>query len=408
MINRLANYTLVIMFMSVLLFFSISNINSVKKTVEEINKSIDTKTNVSLYLKQFEQIYKKNFYKRKELIDIYGMTLLLQGKSTVLNFNMIKTNDFDFVVLSEKNIKLDNNSLNKMVGNVLSIYKIAQKYNIPFVYIQPPSAYHKVTPEVAALLKMKQNVVFNTIKNELHNRNVNYIDMYEVLNNQNIPHENIFFRTDVHNTTFTEWETAREIIKYLENIGLNYGKEEKEKIFNTLNYDIIKNDLYGNTIRSAGDYFTKKDTFETFIPLYETQMKLKIENQEKRIGTFQQVVMNGYEKMQKKRLYYIINYGQYRKSIYTYENLSINNENSILIICDSLSMRTFSILSLLNRQITVYDPRFNKSEYALKQILESSKYDAILFSAGALGILQSKNYGLKDLYENNKVINKVN
>ena len=137
-------------------------------------------------------------------------------------------------------------------------------------------------------------------------------------------------------------------------------------------------------------------------------MKLKIENQEKRIGTFQQVVMNGYEKMQKKRLYYIINYGQYRKSIYTYENLSINNENSILIICDSLSMRTFSILSLLNRQITVYDPRFNKSEYALKQILESSKYDAILFSAGALGILQSKNYGLKDLYENNKVINKVN
>ena len=400
MINKVANYILVIIFISVLLFFSISNINAFKKTVDEIKKN--TNTSISLYLKQFEQVYKKHFYKRKELIDIYGITLLLQGKNTVLNFDMIKANGF--VVFNEKSIKVNKNRLDNMVGKVLAIYNIAQKHNIPFVYIQPPDDYHKVTQEVAALLKIKQNIISNAIKNKLHNRNVNYIDMYEVLKKQNIPNEMIFFRTDGHNSTFTEWETAGEIIKYLENIGIKYDKVEKEKVFNILNYNIVKNDFYGNTVRSVGDYFTKKDTFETFIPLYETKMRLKIENQEKRTGRFQQVVMNGYEKLQNKRPYYITNYGQYGKSIYTYENLNTSNKYNILFICDSFSMRTFSILSLLNKQVTVFDPRFNKSDDALKQILKSNKYDVILYSAGTTGLLLA-NYGLKGLYENNRVIN---
>lgn len=389
MINKLINYILIIMFMFVLLFLCIRNINALTDAISEFEKY----RNVSSYLKQFDQIYKKNFYRRKELVDLYGISLLLFNKNTVLNFDMIKTKEL--VVLNEKSTKLNNHSINRMVGNVLSIYKIAQEHKIPFIYIQPPSAYHKVNQEVASLLNMKQHIVFNKIKTELKKTNTYYIDIYEILNRQNAANEKIFFRTDIHNTTFTEWETAREIIEYLEKIGITYNKQEKEKVLNILNYKIIKNDLYGNTIRSAGDYYTKKDIFETFIPHYDTKMQLYIENKKAREGSFQTVAMNGYEKLQKKRLYYVTNYGHFGKSLYTYENLNVSNDHNILIICDSLSMRTFSILSLINKKVTVYDPRFNKSDTAFKKILASNKYDAILFSTGTLDILLSKNYGLK-------------
>lgn len=398
MMDKIINYILIAMFSSVILFFCVNNIDACKSTIAEKKNY----TSIHLYLKNFDQIYKKNFYKRKKLIDIYGLSLLLLNKNTVLNFDMIKSNGF--VVLSEKHIKLNDDVINKIVNKVLTISAIAQEHQIPFVYIQPPSDRNKVSPEVASLLQMKQGIIFNNIKNALSGTNVYYIDIFDILNKDNIPLEKIFFKTDVHNTTFTEWKTAYEIVECLKDIGISYKEEEIEEVFNILNYEIIKNDFYGNTIRSVGDYFTKKDIFETFIPKFHTSMSFYSDNIQRK-GSFQEVAMNGYEKLQRERLYYVTNYGQYQRSVYTYENFKVNNNNKLLIICDSFVMRTFSFLSLINKKVTVYDPRFNKSDETLKKILESEKYDAILFSTGTLGLLFANNYGLKGLYENNKVIN---
>lgn len=384
MILRINNYITAILFVIILLVFFFSNLNTLKKTINEYNEY----RNISLYLKSFDGIYKKNMNHREKIIDLYGILLKIINKKIVLNFEMIKTDGF--VVFSEKNIKIDNESISKINNKLLTISNIAQEHKIPFIYIQPPYAYNKVTPEVAALLKMKEHIVFNSIQKILLKNNINYVDIYNILKNKNISKEQIFYKTDGHNSTYTEWETAKLIIDYMEDIGIRYDYDDVSKVFNKNNYQIIPRDFYGNAIRAVGDYYTKRDVYEIFIPNYYTKLELYVGDKKMREGTFKEVVMNGYETMNNKRLYYITNYGQYSESVYTYKNLNINNGHNILYICDSFSLRTIAMLTLLNKNVTVFDPRFNKIDDLFVKILAKNKYDAILFSAGTVGIMYGK------------------
>ena len=237
---------------------------------------------------------------------------------------------------------------------------------------------------------MKEHIVFNSIQKILLKNNINYVDIYNILKNKNISKEQIFYKTDGHNSTYTEWETAKLIIDYMEDIGIRYDYDDVSKVFNKNNYQIIPRDFYGNAIRAVGDYYTKRDVYEIFIPNYYTKLELYVGDKKMREGTFKEVVMNGYETMNNKRLYYITNYGQYSESVYTYKNLNINNGHNILYICDSFSLRTIAMLTLLNKNVTVFDPRFNKIDDLFVKILAKNKYDAILFSAGTVGIMYGK------------------
>ena len=217
--------------------------------------------------------------------------------------------------------------------------------------------------------------------------NVTYIDVYSELINNGFKNEKIFFKTDIHNHTYTEFSIIPLLINALEKNGIFYNDDEKKQVLNIDNYNVIKKEFRGNTVASAGRFFGESDIFEMYIPKFNTNLKTIIDNNTIKSGAFNDSMMHD-------STYYVLNYGFFTVPVYQIENLITKNNYNILFISDSVSTRLISYFALLNKKITVFDPRYNKDSNALLNLIKNNKYDCIVMTIGEPSILYSSNLGI--------------
>lgn len=376
-----SNIILIVLFISILLFLSIINIPSVYKAYKNAAKA----ENIMAVNKEFEKEYKGNFYGKSKFIDLYGLSLTMLNKKTILNLQQININGITTIntFLHEYTRIYSDNKINE---NIKKIISLANDNNIKFIYMQQPFQINIVPKHYQKLLNINFPKTINNLKAFLKD-NVTYIDVYSELINNGFKNENIFFKTDLHNQTYTEFSIIPLLINALEKNGIFYNDDEKKQVLNIDNYNVIKKEFRGNTVASAGRFFGESDIFEMYIPKFNTNLKTIIDNSTIKSGAFHDSMMHD-------STYYVLNYGFFTIPVYQIENLITKNNYNILFISDSVSTRLISYFALLNKKITVFDPRYNKDSNALLNLIKNNQYDCIVMTIGEPSILYSSNLGI--------------
>lgn len=208
---------------------------------------------------------------------------------------------------------------------------------------------------------------------------ISYFDCAQMFAEEGVSSKDIFFKTDFHYTTQAELLILEYVIEALESkCGLSFPA--KTVALNWDNYEIEEYDFRGNLGSNEGESFTGKDCFQYFLPSFDTSLLLENPSQGiSKSGTFENVCMNGYRNMQNDdpRVYRITDYMQWPSPYYTVTNHLVEN-NHVLVIGDSMTMRMAAYLTLLCHKVTMLDPRYFDGYNYLKNV-DFEQVDAVIF-----------------------------
>ena len=328
-------------------------------------------------LTKLELDYQEQIKGRTKFINLYGLTLRSLNSRIVGNFSFIKD---DLGILQCPANVTDEFFLSQMKD----LKKYADNDGTPLIYIALPDKT-RYLPMADQNSYSYVGQISGGVVEGLEREGINCIKIEDMLGKNDAPSfADFFFKTDAHCTTYGEFWMAKEIAAYLRDY-YDLNPWEFEKVFDLNNYSIEQHLLVGNYARSVGEYYTKLDTFEIYIPNYPTDFSsegLTSKNKDlHRAGDFESVMMNNYDTAEEdeKYVYWVTDYGQFRSPYYKYiNNNAPDTAPDLLIISDSVFMRGFCYLSNCCKSVSILDPRFfNKTEYLSTQ-LATNKYDAVV------------------------------
>lgn len=217
------------------------------------------------------------------------------------------------------------------------------------------------------------------LKSAVQSEEALYLDLSTCLDEGGFTSEDIFFRTDIHYKTRTEFYILQRIIEFLE-VQTELRFVDRDRVLMLDSYRVESYPFLGNLANySVGEYYVGEDEFEYFLPKFDTSLHLENPvGMVVRSGDFESVCMNGYRGLpgQDNRVYRITDYMQWPSPYYRITN-DLIQENDILVMGCSMSMRTMAYLSLMCKSVTVLDPRYFGNTDMLGEALESN-YDAVI------------------------------
>ncbi|MDD6036167.1 MAG: hypothetical protein PUC30_08280 [Lachnospiraceae bacterium] len=349
--RKIRNICFILLFIGGILWIFITNSNAFIKlfnenyqyvtfdNFENINSSMDAKLQDALDNKV-----------KRSMQDILGLTYKL------LKVDVI--GEFEYYYCDNRLFSLDKNMSNvpEYISELKELEKEVEVYGTKLIYVQVPDYCSEgLDYEMDEYVRQSidTNAEIDQIIESLDDNLWNCFDMRDYISNENQDSitSDFRFRTDGHMTTETEWWLLSHIVDMLE-------IENKEKLdWNC--YEIVTNDFLGNFGRSVGKYMLGLDKFVRLYPKYETNFcETNLSTGQRKIGTFEETVMNGYPKTGDAYTYWVTDYFSYGQAGITYDNLLNEEGLNILFICDSIGYRTASYLSLFVDSITILDPRF--------------------------------------------------
>lgn len=341
------------------------NAKNIKQQIYIVFSSKNVGT-LSTNTTEAENKIKENFCKRSELVDLYGVWLNAIHLNIVNNFKFLR-DDNGIMQLKERNI--DDKKFEK---SVIELSQSSMCKSIPILYVQLPDRVEKFPAKNAF------NYFGKTQTDFLRGIKDQKIDILNVPDNLSAQPENFFFRGDVHLKSEAEFEIAREVVNRLETkYGLRF--DSAKTVFNEENYKWTTKDFFGNLVRSSGHFYTQKDLFKIFSPLYDTNLNMyEFSTGLSVSGSFNDVLTNNYPLDTKDDYYWVTYYGRFPQPCYEYTNNNISDGPNLLIIEDSIFMRAHTLLSLCAKKVTVMDPRAFKNMDYIAQALHNENYDAII------------------------------
>lgn len=315
-----------------------------------------------------ESTLKDNFKYRNELIDVYGTTKKILGENIIGKYEYVKDESGIMQHILGQNIDDKNNY-------ITSIKNLLEKLNecdIPCVDVNLPDRGQNFSAANEFEYNCKRN---RDVEDQIIIFGVDEFNVQErLIDTEVIPHNDFFFHTDVHLTTRAEFLIAKYLTEYLTD-KYSIVFPNSDIVYNSDMYDWQDHDFCGNFCASSGKYFANIDNFQTFVPKFETELKLTFPDGNVKQGNFIDVMTNQYGEGTP---YWVTNYGQWPTLYYTYDNLQYPQGPKLLVLYDSIFMRANTFLALNSSRLTVLDPRYiNGNEYIVDCLLDDD-YDAII------------------------------
>lgn len=332
---------------------------------------------ISENIKISEDEFQNNFKYREKCIEVYGIAQKIMGRQIIGNFEYARDGNSIYSFSSYRS------NVDMMIQEIEKVKNISNNHNTDFLYIQAPNRDMQ-TSNKGLLSFLDEDDCENAIVSTLESKNVEVLDERKVaMTDPNMDTRNMFFDTDLHLKTETELWAAEVIGNYLvdeKNIKLSDLQylECSEEDFDFETYEFL-----GNYARSVGKHYVGLDSFLQFKPKFDTDFTVtnRVNNSSK-TGSFEEVIMNGYEKtVTTTGTYWITNYLTYGCPYYTITN-NLQDTGKILIITDSIGYRTIAMLSLTAKEITVLDPRFFGGTDYINQALDEGEYDIVIVYQG--------------------------
>ena len=361
------------------LTFMCLNTKSYLKMLELIPEALEEKQDIAQISDQWSNILRESFWKKDGFADIYGIIERSLGKNIIGNFEYIKDNLGILHMYSEVG---DYSSLPE---EMKYLKECCDELDTPLMYVQIPPRLMSSSQFNGDYAPNDDRAAMQYWVNAISDLGIYVLD-YErdIVDKGKIAPENVYFRTDAHMTTDAEWALLEELTNVLQE-EYSIKLSNLDVVLNRENYEVDTRDFLGNFARSVGNYYTKIDQFDMLIPKFKSNLKyFNAEGAQERYGSFQDTLMNGYEKdpLADSSTYWVTNYGHFGSSVYRYENQDNPDGSDLLFVMDSQGYRTISYLSLMCHSITVVDPRCVPTGQVLSDTLNSANFDAVIVMSG--------------------------
>lgn len=261
-------------------------------------------------------------------------------------------------------------------------YASLQEQGIDMLYVQARGVTSKEGKEFPTGMKGYANLTIDTFLKKLQEKNISYIDSYDVLIQNNVSWEQNFFKTDHHwkpEAAFNVYQKTCEILND------KYDFKIDEKYYNT---DLLKKEKYEKSFlgaegRRIGRFYAGLDDFELLYPDFQTEFTLNIPSKGIiREGSFEESILTNKEVLGKYRFdtnaYYTYLGGDY--PLVTIKNHMQNNDKKIMVVKDSFGIPYSSFLALACEELNIVDVRY--SEEQLGDIIKEMQPDMVIFCYG--------------------------
>lgn len=312
-------------------------------------------------------ILKDSFAYRSDFIDIYGLAKRTFGERVIGNYEFVK--DESGIMQHVGPNTVDRNNYITSIKNLMTILN---ERNIPCVNVNLPDRGEAFSASEHFYYNGKKD---RNAEDEIISYGVDEFNVQEKVIDQGlISHNDFFLHTDIHLTTEAEFLMAKCLTEYLTN-KYSIAFPNSDVVYNSDMYNWQDHVFCGNFCGSSGNLFAGVDIFQTFVPKFDVEMKLNFPDGNVRQGSFIDVMTNQYDEGDP---YWVTNYGQWPTLYYMYDNLKCQNAPKLLVLCDSMFMRSNTFLALNSSHLTVLDPRYiNGNEYVIECLLDYD-YDAVI------------------------------
>ena len=335
-------------------------------------------TQISSRIQNLETATTENLWMKNTFIEISG------GVRKILNLHL--TDDRKFFKDSDGLIHLAQgaSSYEGLLESTAYLAEHLAQLGTPFLLCQLAERGGEVQGDQYSGLFDKGSTNYIEPLYDVANQfNVLYLDYSETLRKAGFGKTEIFFKTDIHYTTEAELFMLQEIINCLES-QTELRFENRDIVFNKDLYTVEEYPFLGNLGSNTGQFYSGTDSFRYYLPTYKTNLTLNNPCRPLvKEGTFEEVCLNRSKRDYNTtaRTYRVVDYLQWPSPYYSITNNEIDGKN-LLVIGDSMSMRTVAYLSLLCHSVTILDPRyFNETDY-LKSVLNYD-FDAVVLFATA-------------------------
>lgn len=324
------------------------------------NFDVETKNTIS-------SILRDNFTYHSEFIDAYGLSKKAFGEKIIGNYEYVKDESGIMQHVGPNTADRSN-----YITSIKNLMAILNGRNIPCVNVKLPDRGESFSVSEQFYYNGKKDP---NAEDEIIGYGVDEFNVQEkVIDYGLISHDDFFFHTDVHLTTEAELLMAKRLTEYLTD-KYSISFPNSDTVYDSEMYDWQDHVFCGNFCGSTGKLFAGVDNFQTFVPKFETEMMLTFPDGNIRQGLFSDVMTNQYVE---ENSYWVTNYGQWPTLYYTYDNLKYQNAPRLLVLCDSMFMRSNTFLALNSSHLTILDPRYiNGNEYIIDCLLDYD-YDAII------------------------------
>ena len=319
-----------------------------KSVAERIDKFID----------EVENTMTDKLSYHDEMMDINSFVISRTGQDYVVKDGtvVVKTKSG---YLANGVPKIDSAVMQKYADSAKELYEYTKSKEIPFLYVMAPRKGYSMEYPAGTENYIAENC--QEYLGYLKDRNVPYLEIRELMEEQGISEEDAFFVTDHHwrpNTAF--WATG-EICKALNKM---YGYTYDNAIFDLKNYNIktYENWFLGSQGKKVGTDFTvnRADDIDLITPKFETNLTVAqpLRNSSK-TGTFTETLIS-MSYITTKDYYKYNPYAMYTGGdfhIQTIENHNNPDGPDVLVIRDSFACASTPFLALTARNTHILDLR---------------------------------------------------
>lgn len=331
-------------------------------------------TNVDL----FEQTFNENIVAKSKWITLYGGSQRALLKHEINHFEVIKDQDgFLHMPVTE----LDADTLEAYSDNLDYFAKTCQENGIPFLFVMAPSDIIEGKTTMANGFSDASNYNNDRFLQLLAKKRIPYLDSRTLI--ADMPLEDIFYKTDHHWALPACFKTFSQIITTIaENSNLNLDPNRYYQNINNYTCKEYPNSFLGSRGIKVGEWYTGKDSFQVFVPQFETDFitsyYISEKKQWEKTGDFWQTMIQ--EDILNDCLYY----NKYNAFLdgSGYENRIVNNLSSnhyrCLLIADSFGRQMVPYLSLCFGETVYLDPQIGRYNESYTSYIEEYKPDCVV------------------------------
>lgn len=359
-----------VIFLVLLMFFSIQNFrveyNTVKEVLKKQELSLDT---ASETIKSIESTINENIYGRYKFIDGYGYLQMLMDKNEEANFEVVKDKQgfmhYTFITYQA-------NPVYNIANRTQAFKEGLKNNNTKFVYLMTPDKYIRGYSELPKGIPYNYaNETADNFLNLLNQKGIDTIDLRENITESGIPLDELFFKTDHHwriETVF--WEFGQLVNKLNKNYNMNLNSNGFYTNKENYNFIKYKNSYVGSMGRKSGAYYDGIDDFTLVYPKFKTSYIYysKTGEQEATLeGRFEEALLT-VSPFRTEKGVYSLEGDKY--STYLFGNrgiVHVQNKNNpggpkVLFIKDSLAVPLAAFLSTVCSDVYLIDPRYYKED----------------------------------------------
>lgn len=324
----------------------------------QANCQTDFAGKVNTLVDRWEADAAENLLFKEPLVEIDGLA------ARVFDKHFVRDTDYSYSVVRDNHNWLQFITFNAKPKQILQELDAYTDLGVPIVYVQPPTKYIEGYTEFPATLHDQTGQNVAATAELLAAAGVPRLDLRSLAGEQDLPKEQMFYRTDHHwrvETAF--WANAQTVAWLNEQFGWAIDADGYYcDLANWQQTDFGKNFL-GSQGRRVGRFFGGVDDFVLIEPAFDTQfaVTLKQQNGEEVVkqGSFSEVLLD-WDMLNDSDIY-SNRYGAYWGADYPLvvaDNLNNDDGKRVLIIKDSYSLPYGAFMATMLDELYMVDLRY--------------------------------------------------